>query len=55
MARPTPAIAIPVFPLVASAIGWPGARRPLARARSKMWSAILSLMLPVRFRYSAFA
>ena len=55
VARPTPASAMPVFPLVASAIGCPGARRPAARARSKMWNAIRSLMLPVKLMCSAFA
>ena len=46
-ARPIAAKAMPVLPLVASAIGAPGASAIRACAQARMCSAMRSLMLPV--------
>jgi hypothetical protein len=54
-ARPIAEKEMPVFPLVASMRGSPGWSAPSPYARSRMWSAMRSLMLPVMLRFSAFA
>ena len=46
---------MPVLPLVASAITSPGAISPLAYARCRMYSAMRSLMLPVKLYASCLA
>jgi len=54
-AEPRAANDIPVFPLVASAITSPGWIFPSSYAFLRMCSAMRSLMLPVRFQFSALA
>src|ERR1019366_5203046 len=54
-ARPIAQNEIPVLPLVASMIIPPACRTPDSRAWRTMCSAILSLMLSVMLRFSAFA
>jgi hypothetical protein len=49
------AIAEPVFPDVAATTVMPGRSRPVRSAFAIMCCAILSLMLPLGFRYSVFA
>ena len=53
--RPSAAKAIPVLPPVASEIVKPGSIFPSVSACRKMRSAMRSLMLPVRLRYSLLA
>ena len=54
-ARPTAENAMPVLPLVASAIVSPGLMRPARYACFRMCSAMRSLMLPVMFTCSYLA
>jgi len=54
-ARPSAANEIPVLPLVASTINPPGPNSPVSYARRMMWTAIRSLIDPVKLRFSAFA
>ena len=54
-ALPMAEMDIPVFPLVASMMGFPGFNSSLRIALRNMCKAIRSLILPVMFRFSAFA
>lgn len=54
-ARPSAAKAMPVLPLVASAMGAPARSWPLSVAVRRMCRAIRSLMLPVKLKFSALA